>query len=344
MRLTLAVALCGCATACLDFDRAIVTCMDNGGCATPRTIVVTSDAGLVTDLPLLVPLSAAEASGVTDPATDLRFVDDATGQALPFEVSGWDGGGEVWVRLPRLDGRATLTLFHGPHARGAADAGAVWAGWELVHHFEPGLLSSADGRYAATRVGGQMTRAGIVGEAPVFPITGDRRITFAGGEALFDGWAAFTLAFWLYPDYASPAAITNEAGFLDKGGGINLGRLLNPGSGPRFQVDMHFTGGNDSYLGGPYGLRQWNFVVYTFDGTDLRLYVDGREEGADRLTGGVQTMLRGNNMFFMGDRNGPMNGAIDELWIDRTRARDARWIAAVHRSMRQRDMVTVVAE
>jgi len=340
-------AACVAAAACYDFDRALTVCMANGGCAGSADggggrdggavvkLVVALDAGAVVDLPVLVTLGRSETSRVVNPATDLSFVDDASGRTLPFEVARWDAGeGDVWVRLPDLDGTATLTLTTGPNV-GAADAGAVWSGWELVHHFEAGLRSSVDGRYAAGRVGGT-TRPGVVGDAPYFSGSGDQRVGFAGGEALFDGWSRFTLAFWLYADYPSAAAITGEPGFLDKGGGLNLGRLV---GSSRFQVDTHFTSGDNAYLGGSVALRRWMFIVYTFDGSTVVVYVDGVEENRHVLAGGPSQLVSSNFAFFLGDRNGPLTGSIDELWIEKS-ARDEAWITAVNRSVR-RQVVTI---
>jgi hypothetical protein len=311
--------------------------MENGGCAEPHLLELSFDAGRVdggipAGFPLYVRLDPSLTAGVVNPATDLRFT-DVDGTALPFEVGPWDAGSaSAWVRVPSLRERTFVRLFTGPHARGQADPAAVWAGYELVHHFEPGQGSSADGRYAATLIGGKW-RGGVIGQSPWFDGSGDERVTFAGGEALFDGWAQFTLGFWLYADYASLGAIAGEPGFLDKGGGLNLGRLLSPGGGPRFQIDMHFTGGNDTYLGGEYGVRRWIFIVYTFDGSRLTLYVDGVEEGANTMQGGVQALRTSNFEFFLGDRTAAMRGSIDELWIEK-RPHDARWVKALYQSVR----------
>jgi hypothetical protein len=266
-------------------------------------------------------------------------VDDATGAVLPYEVDHWGAdGGDVWVRLPFLDGGTTLSLTSGPGL--GADAGQVWEGWELVHHFQPGLKSSADGRYPASLVGLGEVQPGIVGDAPLFSTAGDDRVEFAGSEALFDGWSAFTLAFWLYADYPSLSAITTEPQFLDKGGSLNGGRLLGPGNGSRYQIDMHFTGTqNDTYDGSGYEVRRWIFAVYTFDGARLRVYVDGAADGATTMNGGNQTLLPSNDPFYLGGRFQGMRGSVDELWIDR-RARDARWVYAVNRSVR-RQLATV---
>lgn len=337
MRAGDAAALLTLAAGCVDFDRALVVCMENGGCAEPRTLRVAFDAGRTDGgvpqaFPLRVPLGPALVAGVVNPATDLRFT-DADGTVLPFEVVAWDAGGgsTAWVRVPSLQPPTVLRLFTGPSARGQADPAAVWAGYEVVHHFEPGLSSSAGGGYEAAFVGVD-PRGGVVGESPWFDGAGDERVTFAGGAALFDGWAQFTLAFWLYADYPSTAAVVGEPAFLDQGGGLNNGRLLSPGGGDRFQVDMHFTGNNDTYLGAGYPVRRWTFIVYTFDGLRLRLFVDGVEVGSDAMRGGPQTMSRSNFEFFLGHRNAAMRGSIDELWVEK-RARDAVWVKALFQSV-----------
>jgi hypothetical protein len=346
----LAVLLCA---ACPDFDRGLELCMENGGCgsttdgsmevpdgsveAAPRWRVDVASAGL-NDLPVLVTLQPQHVADVRDPQHDLRFVGPA-GEDLPFEVEQFDAGGpsSVWLRVPALDGGAVL-LFSGPAAHGAADAAAVWSGYELVHHFGPGLLSSVDARYAASRTGGA-PGPGVIGDATWFAGMGSALVTFADGGELLNGWDQFTLAFWLYADYPTPSAVPGSPEFLDKGGSLDHGVLASGGT--RFQINLHFAGSNAN-LGGPLPLRQWIDVVYTFDGTRLDVYVDGQPVSSQPMMNGPLSLMGGTNPFYLGHLNSQLTGAIDELRIEK-RSHDAAWVAAQHLSM-SRQMVNVSAQ
>ena len=104
---------------------------------------------------------------------------------------------------------------------------------------------------------------------------------------------------------------------------------------------MHFTGGNDTFLGNRFDVRTWHFIVFTFDGTRVRIYFDGQPTGMMAMAGGIQRLVASTNEFFLGDPNEALTGSIDELWISRKSVAPP-WVLAVHRSITQR-IVTVKA-
>jgi hypothetical protein len=304
--------------------------MPDGGLDAGPSWRVELEGGALEGLPVLVTLQPVHTAGVVDAEHDLRFAGPA-GEDLPFELEQFDAGGDssLWVRLPALDAGQQLTLFTGPGARGAAAPGAVWSGWELVHHFGPDLRSSVDERYAAVR-SGSTPGPGVVGDATYFPGMGNALVTFADGGALLNGWDQFTLTFWLYADYAAPNAVPGSPEFMDKGGSLDHGQVSNGGT--RFQLNLHFTGGNNANLGGPLPLRQWVDVVYTFDGTQLEVYAGGQLMASQAMMGGAQQLMSATNAFYLGHSASQLCGAIDELRIEK-RVHDATWIAAQHRSL-----------
>jgi hypothetical protein len=351
------------AAGCPNFDDALVTCMKNGGCRaglsswpdsgpnsrpdsgqTSRVLRISTDAGRETDFPVLVTLGPELLTRVTDPRREVAFLWDG-GESLAFDVDTWDAGGigAFWVKVPTLDDGSVIGLVAGPNANGNYDPHAVWPDYDLVHHLGPDPGNSANAGYGATFIGGQPVD-GVVGRARGFTGTGDQRVLFDGGEALFDGWPAFALSFWMLAQYAPTAAdLVGEPGVMDKGGGLTQGRIFKMPMGmPRFQLDLHFTGGvgNDASLGAPLRLNGWMFIAFTFDGTVATLYVDGTVRDSKSLGGGTQALRPGQMPFFLGSAMGPLNGAIDELRIER-HSRSANWISAQFASA-QGQLVTVL--
>jgi hypothetical protein len=315
--------------ACSDFGEGLKLCMMHGGCKSPWRLTAVNDSGTeLADFPLRVTLGADQLEGVTDPATGLCFYDDLDGGLLPFEVDTFGGGtAEVWVRLPRLEAKTTFWLLPAADA-GRADPAAVWSGYELVQHFNAQGTSPVDGGYAATYDGAR-SAPGVIGDAPRFgpPDGGAQVVSFAGGRRLFDGWSEFTLSWWMYLDYDADPPV--DPNFMDKGGPLQLGRMLLPAR--RLQIDLKYTNNVDTYAQAPAAYRRWFHVVYTYDGSGQRVYVDGVQRGSAQVMG--ETLQPNSTAsFHLGGNDNPITGLIDELHIE-ARGHDARWISAQHASM-----------
>jgi Concanavalin A-like lectin/glucanases superfamily/Domain of unknown function (DUF2341) len=276
---------------------------------------------------------------VPNPSTDLRFYDPDTNQDLPFQIDTWNPGGEstLWVKVPNIAANSTtdrITLLWGVGAGGQEDptGHTVFDAWTAVWHLGSGpVANAARAQHAGTRTGGTSDK-GKVGGALRWTGPGDQRVTFDSAATLFDGWGAFSLELWIRPDYASVAALGTEGGVLDKGGGLNLGRVFRSNQQAVLQVDMHFTvSPNDSFLGTDLPLQAWTWVVYDFDGQNLVLYVDGVEAARD-IYSAVTTLRRGNNPFYLGDNSNALLGALDEVRIAQS-SHTADWVRAQHLSM-----------
>jgi hypothetical protein len=318
----------------------------SSGISSPRKLTFDNSASTVDfgPHPVLIALDASKIdySVVANPKTDLRFEYATTGNIatigddVPFEVEHWDPTGEsiVWIRVPEIlrGSTDTTVLMHfGPNAGGAANADATFMNWHLVQHMSPGLVSSA-GEYNGTAVNTTF-EAGTIGNAAAFSGTGDQRITFANGGALFDQWGVFTLIFWLYVDYANAGEIANEPRVMDKGGSLGQGKLINVNNEINFQLAFHFTGTNNDFF--PrivVSPRTWTMISYSFDGYGLNVMKNGVSEGIVDLGGSQQTMLASNNAFELGDSSNAFKGRVDEIRIER-RYRLVDFFRAQHLNM-----------
>lgn len=292
------------------------------------------------DVPVLVSFDPAtfDIGAVGDPELDLRFRDPSTGADLPYEVERWEAGGEalVWVRVPRIaarsrDSKIVLTLDGRETER--IDPTTVWEGFDLVLHDG---RRNASGSNLAPSLVGIGTVDGAIGDGLALARGRDQRVTFAGGGALFDGWSQFTLEMFIYPDYPTFDLQGLEPRVLDKGGSLNLGRLisLNGTDGPIvLQLDLHFTD-DDLYPQVYVAPEAWSYVVLTYDGQRLWLYFDGIYAG---LTGAsTATSLVGSSQSFeLGDTNNAFNGMLDEVRISQT-YRKPDWVYAQYLSMTRR--------
>jgi hypothetical protein len=296
------------------------------------------------DLPVLVQLDrdTIDLDLVGNPTLDLRFEgDSASGPVdLPFEVDTWEPGGKsyVWVQVPVIPGggQAELRLVYGAGAGGHARPEGVWADdfaavWHLgevgLGSEDPFQIAESANAYVGTASAGRY-EDGIIGGGRQFVTEEPQRIDFLDGASLFNGWGSFTFEYWIRADEGGP--------FVDKGDALANGRVETTSKGGFYmQIDMHFLGNCslacDAYVGADLPGSEWRYVVYTFDGLEIRLYVDGEEVGAGFLDANAMTWPD-DAPFGLGSDQSPFTGALDEVRLS-TSARSPEWVRAQLRTM-----------
>ena len=282
----------------------------------------TSAAPLV-KFPVLLRLDATtiDYGAITNPRTGLAFF-DPDGTKLPFDVDTWNPAGEsdIWVAVPQIDASNTdyITMEFGTGVQPNFDPQATWSSsYAYVMHLGSQLVN-----VAAPSIPGVPTNVGIaagkIGEASTFAGTGAETVAFPDSGPLFDTWSAFTLELWLYPNYT--ATPSGEPAVIGKGTTVANGRLINAGT--TFQTDFVFQSGTE-YLNTPVTWKQWNQLVYTYNGTTFAIYHDGALVESISKTGNLANS--GNTMQLGG--GAPIKGAIDELHVAHA-GRNADWIRA----------------
>jgi len=311
-----------------------------------KTLVIQNGGtGDLTDIPLLVELdtTAIDGAAVADPDHDLRFHDSVTDQDLPFEVDRWVSGGvsDVWVRVPALIGHGpfeNVTLVYGPDAHGMADPAAVWSDFALVAHLGDGQLNSASAAYAPQPM--NVTSAdGKIGAAAQLAGSDDsERVDFQGSEDLLAAWPTFTIELWVWPDYAASSDLGNQPAIFQKQGTFDGGRLFDASGSPLFQADISFDNPSTEYLNCDVALRDWTYLVYTYDGSVLQLYANGAlQNSQDKPSHAALTST--TFPFLLGDNGNAMKGMIDEVRVS-MQPRSADWILEQYLSA-QRLLVTL---
>jgi hypothetical protein len=310
----------------------------------PRVLILdntASDATLV-DVPVMVVLDASRIhyEEVTDPTTQLRFVDD-TDTELAHEIEHWDASGRsyVWVHVPTIPARTTPTLrmYYGINAGTLERPSEVWPSYDVVFHAIPDRLASSVGDLSGTATG-ISGGSGVVSDAVRFN-TSTSMLRFANSATVLTGVDAFTIEMWLYADYAEASSPTTERAVFRNGSSIPDGYLERTAAQVAdpllFTLELFFndSGTFPSRYSTIVPLQRWVYLVYTTDGEQFWTYSDGAFVDAD-LTTPPRRLIASTptTALQLGDTQSAFSGMIDELRVSRT-YRDAAWINAQYRSM-----------
>ena len=309
------------------------------GPSSPRKIVF-STTGISTnldDFPVLIPIAGqVDYARISDPRTDLRFVDPASGSTLAYEVELWDPLGEslVWVRVPRIappPAPASILLHFGPN-EGDANPTGVWAAYEQVNHFAGGTLDSSGNGHDGLATGAQIA-TGYLGSAAAFTANSDR-IVFNG--AVLDQWTEGSLEMWIKPGYASAAALVGtQPRVLDNAGSFGLGRFFDDLGALALQIDVRWSGAN-SFLHPALVGNAWSHVAWSYDNNTLRIYRNGEQVLMDTVG---NRAFSNSTALVLGDAVSAARMQIDELRVSRA-GLSIDWIRTQHLAM-SRNFVSI---
>lgn len=238
---------------------------------------------------------------------------------------------------------------------GASDAGAAGAGGDADPEEGTGGNAPAEG------IGGSDGVPAIPAECantPDGPTT--HALSFDGvddyvtmGDAKVLGLSQFTLEAWIRRDGPGLTASTGVGGLrlvpiVGKGRGENDKTIYNCNYtfgivNDRLGVDYEDTdnGGNHPLVGSrPIGPGEWHHVATSFDGTTLRLYLDGELDAKLPVTAGnkpradsVQHFAIGAGLDSMGVPAGAFHGLIDEVRVWSTALTDAQIAKSAYQSV-----------
>lgn len=309
----------------------------------PRVLLLdnaASDTEIV-DVPVMVQLddTRIDYDEVTDPTTQLRFVDDA-GTELAHEIEHWDASGRsyVWVRVPTIPARTTpsLRMYYGANAGTAERPSEVWPSYDVVFHAVQDRLASSVGDLPCTATG-ISRESGVIDEAVRFN-SSTSNVRFTNSGNILTGLETFTIEMWLYADYAEASSPTTDRSVLRNGSSIPngyLGRATDVADPLLFTLELFFT--NSGTFPSEYStvvpLRRWVYLVYTTDGRQFWTYSDGAFVDADLANAPRQLIASTpTTVLQLGAAQDAFAGMIDELRVSRT-YRDAAWINAQYLSM-----------
>ena len=130
--------------------------------------------------------------------------------------------------------------------------------------------------------------------APSFTATGTNYFDVTSSSSL--KISKFSLAAWFKTstDFGSEAFIVNKGGIGSDSSGQNQNYQISMNSGEQIKVGFETGTGADFFVSSvnKYNDNQWHYAVVTYDGTTIRLYVDGVQV-ATKSTGGASPETSG---------------------------------------------------
>lgn len=259
---------------------------------------------------------------------DLRVTVPGTGELLAHEFDTWDTNGTsvVWVRVPVLSGTGTTLRLHWGNAdaklRGYSLGGTVWSeSFGGVWHLGSSGPADASGMGNHGSEYLIATTNGVLGSAQQFDGTAAYIEVPDAPSIGSQARASLTVSMWLSPDV--DLLTGDDIRMLEKGDDYFI---LQRNSAP---LSMLVKTNNVALEVGasatvPAGV--WRHVCGTYDGANLRLYVDGSVQSTKPLTG----LLDDDHLplrIGSSDDGKYFGGKLDEVRISRV-ARSADWVRA----------------
>lgn len=320
----LVVAGCG----RIAFDPTTDASAGPAGPRTPLLVERATDAEELVDVPLLVTLDASRFSPeLAGAAFESLAFTDARGGALPFEIESTTPTLRLWVRATLGGGTTRLYIVYRPLAVSEPVFGpayeAVWHLGDPAASIRDATTHGHDGTVSATsRIGG------FIGDAHRFVRADGSHVRIPDAASLaFDqltisGWKNETTTSTFRAIIGRQLGTGNRSDFWIGSSGL-------------FPMTQVATGGIPyavmSQTSRP--LASWYHTAATYDGVELRLYVDGQLAGSI-VTPGGPVDHSGGDTFISADCDGTgtcpnvdFNDAIlDEVRLERV-ARSPAWIA-----------------
>jgi YD repeat-containing protein len=271
---------------------------------------------------------------------DIILTSDVAGSTkLDHEIESYNaatGAIAFWVRIPALS-HTTDTVIYLQYGNSAVTTSqenktGVWDSnykgvWHLGNGTSLSLFDSTSNANNASNSGATAT-AGQIGEAAQF--NGSNQSISIGALGTESHTSMLTMSAW--------AKTNSTSGFLEIFSQKGTGTAFVPNiftNGPKFVAEAFQTGGggDDATDAASFNTGQWYYVLGTFDGSNVNLYVNGVKKATAAYTSNANNASANSNGWTLGNytENGAgfnwWNGSIDEARLSSV-VRSADWIAA----------------
>ncbi|MBD3403980.1 prepilin-type N-terminal cleavage/methylation domain-containing protein [candidate division GN15 bacterium] len=294
-------------------------------------------------------LDANGAHGADNGGGDIRFTLDIDGtNTLPCEVVDFTthnnpalASAEIWVRVPSVSASVNTSIWVWydrpgevqPPPDDPGGAHLVWdSTWVVVQHMDnntgcssPQMLDATDGSNDGTSHGGMNSSdlvSGQIGRALDFDGNNDyiripaSGVTVTGTEITMEGWM-----------YLRDA--TGRANLFQRGTNYALWEIRNGGTPYNVFYDHTWRKFN---FGQPatWFLDDWHYVVCTYDGANVRTYIDGDPDQVYAYTSNLNPTATNHDLGIAlnaGWNDSYYRGRADEIRVSRA-VRSAAFIKA----------------
>ncbi len=296
-----------------------------------------SGASNLTNFPMLFSVSDANLKTVANggsvgksDGTDILFTDSSGTLKVSHELESYNpatGQVQAWVQVPFISPTVDTVIYIYYGNALAADQqnkAGVWdSNYAGVWHLPNGtVLSASDSTSNANNA----------------TIAGATATTGQIGGGMSTGFSKYVLS----PTMASSLSVSWSAWVKSSASG-NYQMIASANNGNQYELRLDSSNHADliwNYPGtGNYGEihgttaltdGNWHYLVGTYDGASIRLYVDGSQIGSSVVAGFTPF-----TSFEMGGRQGdpsyPFNGSMDEVRYSKV-GRSADWIATEYRN------------
>ena len=307
------------------------------------------------NFPVLVSLTASnfDYAKAKSAGEDIRFTDSNGTTLLDYEIERWDAAGTslVWVEVPQIDGASdtdSIYLYYGnSSATDGQNAAGVWnSNAVMVQHFEEtgncpasfadstsnnndGTCDGTDSTANASgKINGARTFDGsddlvrVTSSSSLQPTTGLTVSTWINADS-YTNWNKLVSSPYRNDGSWTGPYVSYALGFHNNAGGV-LFEITTGGS----KADTFNTVPN-------LNTGQWYHLVGTYDGTTMRLYIDGVENATTGKTGDIDYNGSTNDIAIGRAspyvNENPFDGTMDEVRIY-NQAMSPDWIAASYES------------
>jgi hypothetical protein len=293
-------------------------------------------AGSVVDFPVLVRLSAPAFTfnQFLPDGHDLRFA-NSSGVHLPFEIERFDpyaGVADIWVLVDTVKGNdsTTITMYWGNISAAAQSLASLVFdtafGYRAVWHCNDRALNP---RMDATVNGFNALPDGYEGDEWTYGLIGGCDSVDDNDDKLkapsINAGSALTLSMWVN----SYGWTSSNREFCIAKAGMTAGKqplyslLINENK--ELAMNITTNGRADSVSGGLVQLDRWYFITGTYDGTAIKVYLDGTLLKSKPVSGSIDTSISNLYIAYFDKLSQKLHGKFDEVRIMGTAA-SADWI------------------
>jgi hypothetical protein len=298
--------------------------------------------------PVLVNLSSSNfvySKAKTD-GTDLRFIDADGTTELDYHIEDWDSSGYsyVWVEVSQIDGSSSSDYiwmyYNNSAATYAQDIEGTWdsnftAVWHLNETSSTHYDATSNDNDGSPQGGVTQGPNGIIDGADDFD--GDADYIVVSTSTSLNITTQITIEAWVKPDGIdhTDVDLTVVGKFPNSDRAYQLGFNDDAGDGDDWDFRLSSDGSTSDgqvHVSNVVDNNQWQYMVGTWDGSDVRFYKNAVEIGTSVSFSGPIHLSDADVWIGDGTYYGSMDGWLDEIRIS-NKGRSEDWISAQYLSM-----------